>query len=42
MNSLHLIGMIFEIWAVMFLVWGAFHEEQLIAIEKKIAGVFKK
>lgn len=42
MSVFILIGMILEIWAVMFLVWGAFHEKQLIAAEKKIARWFRK
>lgn len=42
MNSLLLIGFVFEIWSVMFLVWGAFHEKQLIAWEKKTAERIRK
>ena len=38
MNALYIIGMVLEIWAVMFLIWGAFHEGLLIRAEKRIAA----
>ena len=42
MNGWVLFAFVFEIWAVMFLIWGAFHEDKLIMFERKIAERIKK
>ena len=42
MNGWVLFAFVFEIWAVMFIVWGAFHEDKLIKFEKRIAERLKR
>lgn len=42
MNGLYIIGMVLELWAIMFLVWGAFHEADLIRFERRIMGILRR
>lgn len=42
MNILHVIAFLAEIWGVMFLIWGAFHEDRLVAFEQKVGAWFRK
>lgn len=41
MNCFYVFAFIAEIWGVMFLVWGAFHQNRLIAFERKIGKAVK-
>lgn len=42
MSSLFLWGFVLQIMCVMFLVWGAFHEDRLISFERRIADKIRK
>ena len=42
MSGICLFLFVAEIWGVMFLVWGAFHEDRLIAFEKRVSALVKK
>lgn len=42
MTVFTLMAFIFEIFALVFIVWGAFHEARLIAFERKAAQVIRK
>lgn len=42
MNSVYLLAFIAEIWGVMFLVWGAFHQDRFVRAEQRIAETVRK
>ena len=42
MSTLHILQTILEFGVLGFIVWGIFHEDKLVAFEKKIVKLFKK
>lgn len=42
MNVFHLMAFTAEIVGVVFLVWGAFHEDRFVAFEQKIGAWIRK
>lgn len=42
MSVFHLFALLLEILGVMFIVWGAFHEDRLVAFEQKLKARWKR